>query len=302
MSKKTISFFGKSSTQQSTPLFFERERGRGGKGSITKPTFGFPVKRKFSLSPTHAFTLIELLVVIAIIAILAAILLPALNSARERGRSVACLNNLNQIIKGVHNYADSYEDWLPGGYNGLDGSSKAYPWSSVILSLYQNMSSKYSMASYGVKSGIFLCPSEPSGIGNVSGLFYHGHYALNARLCGMSMNSETSGSMTFIRRKTTMINSPSSALTVFDGTHKTEPFMTYVSKTSYAKGGSIASRHGAGVAGEDTATEHHYYAGQSLNGAFADGHAEAIPRESWKNGTNYGHKMLNLGYENDFTN
>ncbi|MBR7121017.1 MAG: hypothetical protein IKC94_02115, partial [Lentisphaeria bacterium] len=45
---------------QSTPLFFERERGRGGKG---KPSF--PVKRKFSLSTAHSFTLIELPVVIA---------------------------------------------------------------------------------------------------------------------------------------------------------------------------------------------------------------------------------------------
>ena len=47
------------------PLFFERERGRGGKGKLS-----FPVKRKFSLSTAHSFTLIELLVVIAIIAIL----------------------------------------------------------------------------------------------------------------------------------------------------------------------------------------------------------------------------------------
>jgi prepilin-type N-terminal cleavage/methylation domain-containing protein len=77
----------------------------------------------------HAFTLIELLVVIAIIAIIAALLLPALARAKDSGRKAACISNLRQIGLAMHAYAQDNDGKLPYGPNAPPFSHPAefYP-------------------------------------------------------------------------------------------------------------------------------------------------------------------------------
>ncbi|MPN23456.1 hypothetical protein SDC9_170844 [bioreactor metagenome] len=81
-----------------------------------------------------SFTLIELLVVIAIIAILAAMLLPALNQAREAGKATTCLNNLKQIQSFALQYTVANQDFFPAASSPGNWSCNSTTWNNPTTS------------------------------------------------------------------------------------------------------------------------------------------------------------------------
>ena len=185
------------------------------------------------------FTLIELLVVIAIIALLAAMLLPALSAARERARSADCTNKLKQIAVGTMMYVQDHEETYPKPFMY---SGTGWPQG------YINAGYVSSLADFACPS-ILIKPSDhkPAPNDKYTYGYSYSSYGMNYSSIGTSYRQFGSGNPKWSEpAKLRDLNNPSDTIWGLDALRESDGGGNYIVYDSYAPGsyGVPDPRHG----------------------------------------------------------
>ncbi len=218
--------------------------------------------QKSGSTPTgQQFTLIELLIVVSIIAILAAILLPALSQARFMARRIACMNNFKQMYLGFEMYGSEHEDWFPQSQrHKADWMIGLAPYCGFSGDPAALSNTSLNAASVDRHVPIFLCPETRS-------WYWRWDVGRNYGINWVLTSGRADNGDYKMRRKSGSIIHPDVVMLAGDCFHYTPidwGYFTHSSRTPAENGDADLRR-----------SKHHRH---TLNFVFIDDHAENLKR------------------------